>query len=146
MKTYSITQLSKEFDVTTRTLRFYEEKGMLNPQRKGQARIYSSSDRARLKLILRGKRLGLTLEESRDIILMYDPVGSNRKQIEALVEKIKEKRCQLIQQQKELELMIFDLQGWEDQWMNALENCELESDDIATNAVVQSIHKGTDNG
>ena len=79
MKSYSISELSQEFDVTTRTLRFYEEKGLLAPTRKGQSRIYAARDRARLKLILRGKRLGLTLEESRDIILMYDSTSTNKK-------------------------------------------------------------------
>ena len=98
MKSYSISELSQEFDVTTRTLRFYEERGLLAPRRKGQSRIYAARDRARLKLILRGKRLGLTLDESRDIILMYDSTSTNKKQMQALIKKIREKRMQLQQQ------------------------------------------------
>jgi len=117
MKSYSISELSQEFDVTTRTLRFYEEKGLLAPTRKGQLRIYAARDRARLKLILRGKRLGLTLEESRDIILMYDSTSTNKKQMQALIKKIREKRMQLQQQLKDLEGMLVDLNGWEERCM-----------------------------
>jgi DNA-binding transcriptional MerR regulator len=76
-RSYSITELATDFDITTRTIRFYEEKGLLNPQRKGQTRIYSAADRIKLKLILRGKRLGLSLEESKDIIEMYQPEHDN---------------------------------------------------------------------
>ena len=120
MKSYSISELSQEFDVTTRTLRFYEEKGLLAPTRKGQSRIYAARDRARLKLILRGKRLGLTLEESRDIILMYDSTSTNKKQMQALIKKIREKRMQLQQQLKDLEGMLVDLNGWEERCMSDL--------------------------
>ena len=99
-KHHSISDLSQEFDITTRTLRFYEEKGLISPERQGQNRIYSAADRARLKLILRGKRLGLTLEESSGIIAMYDPQTNNKKQLQTLIHKIREKRHQLEQQQK----------------------------------------------
>lgn len=106
---YSIRELAQEFEVTTRTLRFYEEKGLLKPNRQGQTRVYNAADRTRLKLLLRGKRLGLSLEESAQIIGMYDPVGTNSKQILALIAKIKDKRLQLEQQKKDLELTILDL-------------------------------------
>ena len=120
MKTYSISELSQEFDVTTRTLRLYEEKGLLSPLRAGQTRVYSAADRTRLKLILRGQRLGLTLEESRDIIFMYDPSTSNTKQLQSLIEKIQEKRNQLEEQKKDLEEMIADLCDWEDRCVASL--------------------------
>jgi len=113
-KQHSIGDLSREFDVTTRTLRFYEEKGLLCPSREGQNRIFSSSDRTRLKLILRGKRLGFTLDESSEIIAMYDPLSDNEKQLQALIVKIRKKRNQLLQQQKDLELMLFDLRDAEE--------------------------------
>ena len=87
-KHHSISDLSQEFDITTRTLRFYEEKGLISPERQGQNRIYSVADRARLKLILRGKRLGLTLEESSGIIAMYDPQTNNKKQLRRTFEKL----------------------------------------------------------
>ena len=117
---HSIRDLSKEFDVTTRTIRFYEEKGLLSPRREGQNRIFSSADRTRLKLILRGKRLGLTLEESSEIIGMYEHGKSNRKQLQTLIEKIRGKREQLQQQQQDLELMLLDLRDAEEQCLSSL--------------------------
>ena len=110
---YSIRDLSQEFAVTTRTLRYYEEKGLLSPIRVGQSRLYTSADRARLILILRGKTLGLSLEQSADLISMYDPESTNKKQLEALIDNIQVRRCQLEAQKKELERMIVDLQDWE---------------------------------
>lgn len=118
---YSISELSSEFETTPRTLRFYEEKGLLNPARNGQQRIYSAADRTRLKLVLRGKRLGLTLEESAQIIKMYDPQSNNRKQLETLLQTIRDKKQQLLAQRKELELMIADLEQYESRTLAALE-------------------------
>jgi DNA-binding transcriptional MerR regulator len=117
---YSIRELSQEFDVTTRTLRFYEEKGLLSPIRKGQNRIYSAADRARLILILRGKTLGLSLEQSADLISMYDPDSNNKKQLETLIDKIQSRRHQLETQKKELERMIVDLEEWEQRSRTAM--------------------------
>ena len=117
---YSIRELSQAFDVTTRTLRFYEEKGLLSPIRKGQNRIYSAADRARLILILRGKTLGLSLEQSADLISMYDPDSNNKKQLETLIDKIQSRRHQLETQKKELERMIVDLEEWEQRSRTAM--------------------------
>ena len=117
---YSIRDLSQEFDVTTRTLRFYEEKGLLSPARMGQSRVYSAADRARLILILRGKILGLSLDQSADLISMYDPDSNNQKQLEALIEKIQSRRQQLEQQKQALEHMIVDLDEWEQRSSTAL--------------------------
>jgi len=119
-KSYSIRELAEEFDVTTRTIRFYEEKKLLNPMREGQNRIFSASDRTRLRLILRGKRLGLTLDESSEIIAMYEPGTSNIKQIRTLIETIRDKRAQLLRQQEDLELMLLDLSDAEERCMQAL--------------------------
>ncbi len=110
---YSISQLSQEFGITTRTLRFYEEKGLLSPLRNGQSRIYSLADRTRLVLILRGKKLGLSLEQSADMISMYDPKSNNKKQLDTLIEKIQSRRHELEIQKKELDRMIVDLSEWE---------------------------------
>ncbi len=120
MKTFSISDLAEEFDITTRTIRFYEEKGLLNPSRKGQTRSYSSSDRTRLKLILRGKRLGLSLEESKEIISMYDPTRGNVNQLQKLVDKIRDKRKQLLAQQQDIEHMLTDLKGAEEKCLEAI--------------------------
>jgi len=117
---YSIRELAEEFKVTTRTLRFYEEKGLLKPTRVGQTRVYSAADRTRLKLILRGKRLGLSLEESAEIILMYDPIGTNSKQILTLIDKIQDQRLQLEQQKKDLELTLLDLEAAEERCIESL--------------------------
>jgi DNA-binding transcriptional MerR regulator len=110
---YSIRDLAREFDITSRTLRFYEEKGLLSPAREGQNRIYSRADRTRLRLILRGKRLGLTLEESADLIGMYDPGSDNQQQLLAVIDKIRESRRRLEQQKQDLEQMLSDLADWE---------------------------------
>lgn len=110
---YSISDLSLEFGLTPRTLRFYEEKGLLRPTRAGQSRRYSNADRARLILILRGKTLGLSLEESAELIRMYQPGTNNKKQITLLIEKIQARREQLLTQKQELERMIEDLNAWE---------------------------------
>jgi len=82
---YSIGELAREFDVTTRAIRFYEAEGLLTPRREGQRRIYTPRDRTRLKLTLRGKRLGLTLSEIRDLIDMYEPGRDERPQLVPLV-------------------------------------------------------------
>lgn len=121
---YSIRELSQEFDVTTRTLRFYEEKGLLSPARSGQNRAYSAADRARLILILRGKTLGLSLTQSADLIAMYDPASNNKKQLETLIEKIQSRRHQLEAQKQELERMIIDLEAWEERSRAATEDKE----------------------
>ena len=93
--TYSISDLSSEFEVTPRTLRFYEER-TTPTHRIGQTRRYSSADRARLVLILRGKTLGLSLQESAELIGMYNPASNNREQIKRLIEKIQARREQLL--------------------------------------------------
>ena len=119
-KTYTISELASEFDVTTRTIRFYEEKGFLKPRRDGTRRIYSSSDRTKLRLILRGKRLGLSLDESAEIVLMYGSTQNNRMQLEKLLARIQEKQLELKSQQNDLEFMLLDLSNAEDRCQKAL--------------------------
>ena len=119
-RTYSISDLASEFDVTTRTIRFYEEKGLLSPSREGTRRVYSPSDRTRLRLILRGKRLGLSLDESAEIVLMYGSPGNNRRQLEKLIERIREKRTALKKQQKDLAVMLKELHSAEEKCLEAL--------------------------
>ena len=121
-KSYLIRELAEEFNVTTRTLRFYEEKGLLKPSRIGATRVYSAADRTRLKLILRGKRLGLSLDESAEIILMYDPVGTNSKQILTLIDAIQDKRLQLEKQKQDLEQTLEDLKRAEARCVESLKH------------------------
>ena len=112
-RTYSISDLASEFEVTPRTLRYYEEKGLLQPTRSGQIRRYSGADRTRLILVLRGKTLGLSLQESAELIGMYDPSSNNNAQLSRLIEKIQTRKAQLVAQKVELEQMIDDLDAWE---------------------------------
>ncbi len=127
--TYSISDLASEFDVTTRTIRFYEEKGFLKPEREGTRRIYSPSDRTKLRLILRGKRLGLSLDESAEIVLMYGSPRNNRKQLEKLVARIREKQAELESQQQDLEFMLLDLQDAENNCLAALTEMDRRKSD-----------------
>jgi len=118
--TYSISELAAEFDITTRTIRFYEEKGLLSPERNGSTRLYSNGDRTKLKLILRGKRLGFSLTESLGIISMYHPAKNNDQQLKKLINAIHEKRTQLQQQLNDLESMMLDLDESEAKCLAAL--------------------------
>ncbi len=103
-QTYSINTLSRDFEITPRALRFYEDKGILSPERRGTTRIYSERDRTRLKLTLRGKRLGLKLEECREIIDMYNPSQSDDSlQLLRLCEKIREHRASLLTKIRDIE-------------------------------------------
>ncbi|GAA5524379.1 hypothetical protein Maes01_00936 [Microbulbifer aestuariivivens] len=117
---YSISDLSREFGITTRTIRFYEDKGLLAPERRGQTRIYSPEDRVRLKLILRGKRLGFSLDESREIIEMYDPAHGNVEQLQRLLQGIAEKRAQLQQQLRDIQSLMSELDEAEERARAAL--------------------------
>ncbi|MGL4917519.1 MAG: MerR family transcriptional regulator, partial [Aeromonas allosaccharophila] len=82
---FSISELAREFDITTRSIRFYEDQGLLNPAREGQTRIYSKQDRVRLKLTLRGKRLGFSLAEIRELFDLYDADKSSRTQLQTML-------------------------------------------------------------
>jgi DNA-binding transcriptional MerR regulator len=106
---YSISDLCKEFDVTTRTIRHYEDLGLLSPSRRGQSRVYTPSDRTRLRLILRGKRLGLSLEDSRQIIDMYEPGKTNINQLNTLIDAIRVQRTKLNQQLDDISKLLKDL-------------------------------------
>ncbi len=108
-RTYSISDLAKEFGVTTRTIRFYEEKGLVTPHREGQKRVYSAADRVRIKLILRGKRIGMSLAECVEVIDMYDPEHNNTEQLHSLIDKVTARREAFLQQQRDLDAMLAGL-------------------------------------
>jgi DNA-binding transcriptional MerR regulator len=120
--TYSISDLARELDITTRTIRFYEEQGMLSPERRGLERIYSARDKVTLKLILRGKRIGFSLAECRDLIGLYDPSGDNQKQLTTMLGKIAERRAQLDQQLLDIQQMQLELDTAEERCKLALGN------------------------
>jgi len=119
-KNFSISELSKEFDITTRTIRFYESEGLLHPARKGQTRIYADQDRVSLKLILRGKRLGFSLAESKELIELYDPETTNKKQLNRFMEKITERRKNLQQQIDDIHIMQHELDAAEQRCRDAI--------------------------
>jgi DNA-binding transcriptional MerR regulator len=105
-RTYSISELASEFGITTRTIRFYEEQGLVAPGREGRRRIYSAADRVRIKLILRGKRIGMSLKESAEVIDLYDPEHDNREQLNSLITSVREKRARLLQQRRDIDDML----------------------------------------
>jgi DNA-binding transcriptional MerR regulator len=117
---YSISDLAQEFAITTRAIRFYEEKGLLSPQRQGQKRLFGAADRVRLDLILRGKRIGLTLEESRDIIEMYEPGQNNSEQLNLLLGKVKQRRTLLQAQLLDIQHMLSELDDVQQRCEHAL--------------------------
>lgn len=108
-RSYSISELAEEFGVTTRTIRFYEEKGLIHPRREGQKRLYTPADRVRIKLILRGKRIGMSLQESVELIDMYDPEHNNRDQLHSLLGTVQDKRARLLRQKQDIEDMLAGL-------------------------------------
>ncbi len=101
-ETFGIAELAREFDVTTRTIRFYEDKGLLAPLREGQRRVYSPRDRVRLRLIMRGKRLGFSLDEIRELIDLYDVDPTEVTQLRHFLEKIREHKDVLARQQSDI--------------------------------------------
>src|SRR5258707_9695901 len=110
---FSISELAREFDVTPRAIRFYEDHGLLAPKRDGQRRIYSPRDRTRLKLTLRGKRLGLTLSEIRELIDMYEPGRDERPQLERFLAVLHAHKASLLQQRADIEAQLSELQAFE---------------------------------
>jgi DNA-binding transcriptional MerR regulator len=110
---FSIGELATEFDVTPRAIRFYEDHGLLAPRRAGQRRIYSPRDRTRLKLTLRGKRLGLTLAEIRELIDMYEPGRDERPQLARFLAVLEGHKASLLQQRGDIEAQLSELQAFE---------------------------------
>lgn len=110
---YSITELTREFDVSTRTLRFYEAEGLLKPVRHGRQRLFRPADRTRLKLILRGKRLGFSLAEIKQLFELFKAPEGERRQLEALVEAIALRKRELEQKRCDLEETLADLEDAE---------------------------------
>lgn len=108
-KTYTISELAREFGVTTRTLRHYEDQGLVTPTRDGINRIYSHRDRVRLKLALRGKRLGFSLSELRELFRLYDLANDERRQLEEFAVKLERRRAQLEQQREDVEVMLNEI-------------------------------------
>lgn len=134
MRTYTIRQLSKEFGVTARALRFYEDKGLISPERKGQTRIYSARDRARLKIILRGKRMGFSLIEIHEVLDLYNREDRGVKQMRATVAKYHDQIENLKRQREDIDQAIKDM----------VEGCAWMEGEIAKHEAAQAIHAEDD--
>jgi len=131
--TFTISELAKEFGVTTRTLRFYEDQGLLSPKREGTNRVFSPRDRVRLKLALRGKRLGFSLAEIRELFELYDVSRDEHKQLEEFLTRLERRRAHLEQQREDIEIMLHEIDFFANQCRRLLRGeSEGASPDAAT--------------
>ena len=120
-KTWTVGELAEELGVTTRTLRFYEAEGLIAPARSGSSRVYDHRDRTRLRLILRGKRFGMSLSEIREIVDMYDGAASSeRKQLEILLDRLGEIATDLRARQQDLARTLAEVTDVAEQCRNRL--------------------------
>ena len=126
--TYGIGELAREFGVTARTIRFYEDLGMLTPLREGQKRVYRPRDRVRLKLILRGKRLGFSLAEIREMIELYDAPEGEVGQLRLFRDKIAERRAELESKRRDIAAALHDLERADDRCRARLGELEIEGE------------------
>ena len=112
--TYTISELAQEFDITPRAIRFYEDMGLLGPERDGRNRVYSVRDRTRLKLTLRGKRLGLSLQEIKQLVDMYESPSDTAQQLNAFLAILQAHRDQLAQQMEDIQITLAEIQQHEE--------------------------------
>jgi DNA-binding transcriptional MerR regulator len=124
---FTITELAREFGITTRAMRFYEDQGLISPRRIGTRRVYSTRDRVRLMLVLRGKRLGFSLKELADILDMYDAEPGEEGQLRYMLDRLKEQREVLEKQRDDIDLTLAELEVIESQCRQQL-NAMLSSD------------------
>lgn len=117
---YSMTQLAREFGLTTRAIRYYEQEGLIFPARRGRTRVFSGRDRTRLRLINRGRRLGFSIHEIREILDLYSPERGDRAQLVHLVRKIRERRELLEQQRRDIEAIEQELDRLEGDCLDRL--------------------------
>jgi DNA-binding transcriptional MerR regulator len=110
---FSISDLAREFDITPRAIRFYEDQGLISPRREGQRRVYTPRDKIRLKLTLRGKRLGLSLSEIKELIDMYDPGRDERPQLERFLAVLESHKSSLLQQRADIEAQLAEIHTFE---------------------------------
>lgn len=118
----TIGELAKEFDITPRSIRFYEEQGLLSPERNGQNRIYTKKDWVRLKLILRGKRLGFSLFETKTLFELYDNNPNSKAQLDTMLNMTEQKRSELYQQLEDINILLLELEEVEQRCVEELNN------------------------
>lgn len=121
---YTITELANEFAITQRAIRFYEDQGLLKPQRKGRTRVYLPGDRVRLKLTLRGKRLGFSLFEIREMFELYEADHDEKPQLERFLSLLAQRRAQLEQQREDIEAVLAEIQAYERQCRTRLKGAD----------------------
>lgn len=119
-KYYSITELTREFGVSTRTLRFYEDEGLLHPERRGRTRLYRAADRRFLQEILRGRRIGFTIAEIREIVHVYKEPPGEVGQLKLMMKKIDEKRDELRQKRRDIDETLSELDQAEEACLTRL--------------------------
>ncbi len=117
---FTISDLAQEFDLTPRAIRFYEDVGLLTPSRDGRHRVYTHRDRTRLKLTLRGKRLGLSLQEIKQLVDMYDASSDTKPQLEAFLQVLHTHRLQLEQQLEDIRITLDEISQHEERCRSAL--------------------------
>ncbi|HEY1092581.1 MAG TPA: MerR family DNA-binding transcriptional regulator [Burkholderiaceae bacterium] len=117
---FTITELAAEFDITPRAIRFYEDMGLLEPARSGRNRVYTHRDRTRLKLTLRGKRLGLSLQEVKQLVDMYDASSGHAPQLKAFLDVLAQHRRQLEQQLDDIEVTLAEISQHEERCRSLL--------------------------
>ncbi|HAI29109.1 MULTISPECIES: MerR family DNA-binding transcriptional regulator [Thalassospira] len=123
---YTVPELAGDLGITPRTIRFYEQKGLLNPQRAGTTRVYTRQDRAKLLLILRGKRLGFSLKEIADYLDLYGADPTQAEQIKMLLERVRERISDLEEQRQALDVTLDELREIEHQSVDALKEKGLD--------------------
>ncbi|MBI3146931.1 MAG: MerR family DNA-binding transcriptional regulator [Betaproteobacteria bacterium] len=119
-QTYSISDLAREFSLTTRTIRFYEDQGLLAPTRVGRHRVYGNRERVRIRLILRGKRLGFSLAEIREFLDLYEATEGERRQLEKFLAGLAERRRNLAQQREDIDAVLHEIDNLEHQCRSLL--------------------------
>lgn len=119
-KFYSITEMTREFDISTRTLRFYEDEGLIHPERRGRTRLYRPADRHLIAQILRGRRIGFTIAEIREIVQVYNEPPGEVGQLKLLMKKVDEKRDSLRQRRKDIDETIGELDSIEEACLNRM--------------------------
>lgn len=107
--TYSISDLAQEFALTTRAIRFYEDEGLLAPGRRGRTRVYGERERTRIKLILRGKRLGLALSEIRELFDIFAATGNEKPQLVKFLQMLADRRAMLHQQREDIDAVLAEI-------------------------------------
>ena len=120
--TFTITDLAREFGITTRTIRFYEDHGLLAPARRGRNRVYDKRDLVRLKLTLRGKRLGLPLTEIRELLDIYDAAHDESEQLSQFLVTLRKRREALEQQREDIEATLSEIRAFESQCKRLLDH------------------------